>query len=129
MNLRNKIIFLIFVALNVTIYSQNEKWNIKLSGGPVTDGIEFRQMNTNNTALEPAIILKENVSNLGLAAFYKLFKNFYGGIYGSYSTLSGAEENVETGEINGWTGADALWYGLQGNYPNTTSNNQKTVTF
>jgi len=116
MNLKNKIIVLILIALNVNIYSQNEKWNIKLSGGPVTDGRELRQMNADHTALEPAFTFKESVSNLGFAVSYKLFKNFQGGIYGSYSTLSGAKKNIETGVINSWSEADAVYYGLQANY-------------
>jgi len=116
MNLRNKIIALLLISINVNTYCQNENWNIKISGGPVTNGRELRQMNADHTALEPTFIFKESVPNMGFAAFYKFFKNFHGGIYGSYSKLSGAKEIVETGVINSWTEADAVYYGLQANY-------------
>lgn len=116
MNLRNKIIVFALITLQVSIYSQNTKWNIKLSGGGATNGKEFRYMNVNQTQLEPPIIFKETVPIFGIEVSYKFFTNFYGGVYGSYSSLSGAQEDLATGASYSWTLADGMYYGLQVNY-------------
>lgn len=116
MILRNIIIVFTLISLNGVIQSQNTNWNIKLSGGGVTNGIELRQLNSNTMQLDPPLLLKETVPNFGVAIFYKLFANFYGGVYGSYSSLSGAQEVILTGVVNSWTGANGVFYGIQANY-------------
>jgi len=116
MNLSNKIIVFTLLTLNGMIYSQNEKWNIKLNGGSVTNGRELRQMNSTTMQLDPPLLFKEKIPSFGFTVMYQFFSNFQGGIYGSYSALSGARKVIATGVVNSWTGADGVQYGLQANY-------------
>lgn len=116
MNLRNIIVFSTLITTTFLSYCQNEKLNIKLSGGGITDGIELRQMNDITMQLDPPWLYTEKIPSFGFAILYRFFDNFQGGVYGSYASMLGAQEVIATGVVNGWTGADGVQYGLQANY-------------